>query len=423
MAALNAVPQEAVTIPPDYALHSMTPTRRIATTWYAYGYLREVVLIYPVYAIMMGEHGVSPLELSTLFFVWSASALIFEVPSGVLADRYSRKRLLVISGVLKGAAFIPWWFAPDFSGYLTGFVVWSMGSSLVSGTSESFLYDTLRTAPHAKGEDRGFARIYGRGMVASSFGVATALAGGGYLAEHGYAWPLALSIAAPWFAALIVAIAFVEPPRGDATRHENVFGTLAAGVAEVRRSRVLLYIVAMFATLVTAYGVIDEYLGPFLNEKPAFTLGAVGLVYAASFTTRTIGMEVAHRLPFRSLRAIANLFAIGTLGLGVTALTNDLWLVVTYGWYFAASSAAEVLLQTRLQHEIDGSARATVTSIAKMAQHGAELLFYLYIGTIAQLWSFQTALAAVAVLTFTLAIVFAAMAPARSRWTYPGISG
>ena len=393
----------------------MTSPQRIAGFWYLYGYLREVVLIYPVYAIMMGEHGISPIELSTLFFVWSASALIFEVPSGVLADRYSRKRLLVISGVLKGGAFIAWWFAPDFAGYLAGFVIWSMGSSLLSGTSESFLYDTLRTAPHANSEDRGFARIYGRGMVASSFGVATALAGGGYFAEYGYAWPLALSIAAPWIAALLVAIVFVEPPRGDAKRHQDFFGTLAGGVAEVRRNRVVLYIVAMFASLVTGYGVIDEYLGPFLNEKPAFTLGTVGLVYAASFTARTLGMELAHRLPFRSLRAIAILFAIGTLGLGVSALTNDLWLVVTYGWYFAASSAAEVLLQTRLQSEIQGSARATVTSIAKMAQHGAELLFYLYIGTIAQLWSFQTAMAAVAVLTFALAIAFAAMAPARSR--------
>ena len=165
----------------------MTPTRRIAATWYAYGYARELVLIFPVYAIMMGEHGVSPIELSILFFVWSASALIFEVPSGVLADRYSRKRILVGATLIRGSVFIIWWAAPEFPGYLIGFVLWSLGSSFVSGTSESFLFDTLRAHASTAADDRAFARVYGRGMVANSLGVATALLGGGYLAESGYA--------------------------------------------------------------------------------------------------------------------------------------------------------------------------------------------------------------------------------------------
>ena len=89
-----------------------------------------------------------------LFVVWSGSALIFEVPSGVLADRYSRKRLLVASGLIKGSVFIVWWFAPNFWGYLVGFIVWGFGSSLVSGTSESFLFDTLDAARAAPTHSR-----------------------------------------------------------------------------------------------------------------------------------------------------------------------------------------------------------------------------------------------------------------------------
>ena len=393
----------------------MTPLQRIAARWYVYGYLREVVLIFPVYAIMMGEHGVSPIQLSILFIVWSVSALVFEVPSGVLADRYSRKRLLVIAGSVKGCAFIIWWLSPDFAGYLIGFIVWGFGSSLSSGTSESFLYDTL----YAQREQAAFARIYGRGSAANSLGIATALAGGGYLAEYGYTLPLLLSTAAPWSSALVAAIAFVEPPRSGSvsyeTTHANYWKTLAAGLNEVRKSRIVQRIVVMSATLVTAYGVTEEYIGPFLREAPKLSFGTVGVVYAAAFATRTLGMEIAHRLPFRSLRAIAWLFALGTLGLAATVVANGTWLIVTLGGYFAMSSAAQVLMQTRLQHEIDGAARATATSIAKMAENTGGLLFIVYIGGIAQLWSFQIALAAVAALTFALAIAFAAIAPARDR--------
>jgi len=369
------------------------------------------VPIYSVYAIMMGERGIAPMQLSVLFIVWSASALIFEVPSGVLADRHSRKRLLVLSGVFKGAAFIVWWLSPDFIGYLCGFVVWGLGSSLTSGTSESFLYDTLK----ARREEFAFARIYGRGMVASSLGIAAALAGGGYLAERGFTLPLLLSIAAPWAAALVVALGFVEPPRSGAAQHESFRRTLVAGIDEARRSGVVLRIIAISATLVTAYGVVDEYIGPFLDETPQLSLGAIGTLYAAAYATRTLGMELAHRLPVRSLRAISLLFALGTLGLAATAYATGAWLVLTIGGYFTVSSAAQVLLQTGLQDEIEGSARATVTSIVKMAEYAGGLLFYVYIGGIAQLWTFQSALVAVAALTFALAIAFAAMAPARNH--------
>ena len=171
----------------------------------------------------------------------------------------------------------------------------------------------------------------------------------------------------------------------------------------------------MFAALITGYGVIDEYIGPFLNERPGFALRTVGVVYAAALVMRTLAMEAAHRLPLGSLRAIALLSALGALGLAATVTVDNLWLVATLGAYFAASAAAEVLLQTRLQNAIEGSARATVTSIAKMAQHAVELLLYLYIGTIAQFWSFQVAFAAVAVLTLVLALAFAVRAPSQAR--------
>jgi MFS family permease len=390
----------------------MTSTRHIAARWYAFGYLREVVLMYPVYAIMMGANGIAPFELSVLFIVWSGSALIFEVPSGVLADRYSRKRLLVASGLIKGSVFVVWWFAPSFWGYLTGFIVWGFGSSLVSGTSEAFLFDTLRQ----RGNTDAFARIYGRGLMANSLGVATALGCGGYAAQTGYALPLIQSAAMPMLASLLVALTFVEPPRsGLPQSHPRLADTLTAGLQEVRGNAAMRWTVAMFAGLVTVYGVLDEYVGPFLTETHAFSLGAIGVIYASLYAMRTIGMEAAHRLPARSMRAIAIVLALSTLGLAASTLVSGYAIAVAIGVYFALTAASEVLLQTQLQHQIEGTARATVTSLAKMAQHACEPMYLLYIGGIAQAWSFSVAFAAVAALTFALAVAFATTAPAQAR--------
>ena len=77
--------------------------------------LGELVLIYPVAAIMMGEHDVEPFDLSLLFALWSLAVVAAEVPTGVLADRVSRRRLLIVSRLVKGCCFLTWRSRPDTS--------------------------------------------------------------------------------------------------------------------------------------------------------------------------------------------------------------------------------------------------------------------------------------------------------------------
>jgi hypothetical protein len=67
-------------------------------------------------------------------------------------------------------------------------------------------------------------------------------------------------------------------------------------------------------------------------------------------------------------------------------------------------------LQTRLPQQIQGASRATVTSFVKMSEYGASLGLYLFIGAIAEFWSFAVALGATAALTVAIAVAFAATA-------------
>ena len=47
--------------------------RRLAATLYAYAVLRDLVLLYPVYALLFADNGLSVWQISTLFAIWSAS--------------------------------------------------------------------------------------------------------------------------------------------------------------------------------------------------------------------------------------------------------------------------------------------------------------------------------------------------------------
>ncbi len=381
--------------------------RRFEAIWCAQILLRDFVLIYPVYAIYMQDNGITAAELGVLFTVWAGSALLFEVPSGVLADRYPRKTVLVVSGLIAALAFAVWIVLPTFWGFAAGFVVWALGSSLVSGTSEAYLHDWLQ----AHGHGAFFERLYGRGEAAESIGAASALLLGGWLAEGGFALPLALSIAGPLLSALLVAFALPQVAAGKADDDDpGYLDTLRAGLRESVRSRALRIILAIFALLVVIPHALEEFLGVLLHEA-SFSLTSVGIAYGSIWIARSVGMALAYRLTGWSLRGVIAGFALGGLAVLMSGLVGALGTAVLLGAAFFVSGAMEVLLQANLQRNIDGEARATVTSIMSMACEMGGLALYIFIGYVAGLTDWSAAFAATAALSLAASAILFILAP------------
>jgi MFS family permease len=72
--------------------------------FYTYLFLDDLVLLYPVYTLLFSDSGLSVWQISSLFVIWSVSSILFEVPSGAIADSTSRRRLLVIGPLLSHLA-------------------------------------------------------------------------------------------------------------------------------------------------------------------------------------------------------------------------------------------------------------------------------------------------------------------------------
>jgi predicted MFS family arabinose efflux permease len=53
--------------------------------------------------------------------------VLAEVPSGALADRFSRRAALVAAGLLQALAYVLWTALPGVPAFAAGFVVWAPG--------------------------------------------------------------------------------------------------------------------------------------------------------------------------------------------------------------------------------------------------------------------------------------------------------
>ena len=125
---------------------------------YAFKFFDSFILIFPLYAVMFVDAGLSPVEISIALLAWSATAFFMDIPAGVVADRAPRRYVLAIAQTGRAAGFVLWLIYPHFWGFLAGLVLWGFKSAFTSGTFEALIYDELA----AEGRGQTYARVIGR---------------------------------------------------------------------------------------------------------------------------------------------------------------------------------------------------------------------------------------------------------------------
>src|SRR5204863_3481205 len=69
--------------------------------------------------------------------------LLFEVPTGIVADAYSRRLSIIIGFFLMGIGFLVEGFFPVFGMILLTQVLWGIGYTFTSGATQAWLSDEI----------------------------------------------------------------------------------------------------------------------------------------------------------------------------------------------------------------------------------------------------------------------------------------
>ncbi|WP_084220010.1 MFS transporter [Spirillospora albida] len=330
---------------------------------YACAFLEDFILLYPVYSVLFADSGLSPAAISSLFVIWSVTGFVLEVPSGLWADVFSRRRLLVAAPLLSGAGFALWSFAPSYPAFAAGFVLWGAGSALRSGALQALVYEGLREA----GAEGAYARVMGRAeavglaaVVAASAVASPVLAVGGYGA-----------LGAACVLCAVVAAGFPEtrsPGRAGDEAHSPV-AVLRGGWGQVRSAAGVRGAVALVAVMGMVS--LDEYV-----PLQVAGTGVAPAVVPLLVLVVTVGDAVGGALAGRGERWLAPLLGAGAVLLAVGSAgarpVGLLGVAVAFGVFRWAMVAADA----RLQERVGDGARATVTSLAGVGQEVVAVSVY-----------------------------------------------
>ena len=351
-------------------------------------FVSELIPLYPIYALLFADAGLSGGQISVLFGIWSTVGFVLEVPSGALADRVPRRYLLVAAELVRAGGFASWVLQPSFAGFALGFVLWGASGAASSGTWEALLYDELTRY----GTSDRYARILGRaeslsaaGALAGSALATPALVLGGYAAA-GWA-SVVVCLVAAWLASRLPAgvppavasrpAADAPPdaggPPGDHGRGDHEPGshdsgylaTLRAGVREAVRNRVVgrAVLVAVVLSGVTA---VEEYFA-LLADDFALSPAVLPLLLLAPAVGYAAGAEVGGHLGALPSRWTALAVACGVVVFAAGALVGHPLGFLALAVGFGLLGCGIVVSAARLQDALTGP-RATVTSVANVGE-------------------------------------------------------
>lgn len=334
----------------------MQPLRALTNKFYVYAFFDEFVLIYPLYTLLIADRGISPAHITILLVVWSAVAFLLEVPSGAIADKFSRKYVLLWAIFLRAVCFGLWLVMPSFWGFLAGFALWGVSSALTSGTEEALLYDELARIKQTS----AYAKIVGRTESLKLVGVIAAGFAASALAGFGYSFMLVCSVAACVVAALPIAL-LPKSKAIETTGETGYVAYLKEGVRDAFAKPVVLLAV-LFLSVVTGLTASDEYHSLLLREK-GFGNSGVAFWTAAISALGIVGSLFAHKLERRKLPLELLLVAWAGLLLAA-ALLGGIATPLLLGLFMMVYYCIKVLFTTYLQHAVSDKTRATTTSVS-----------------------------------------------------------
>ena len=105
--------------------------------------LRWFMLMMPIVVLFFQDNGLSMSDVMLLQALFAISVVIFEVPSGYLADMIGRRQSIFWGCILGTAGFSIYSFSFGFYGFLLAEIVLGIGSSLISGADSALIYESL----------------------------------------------------------------------------------------------------------------------------------------------------------------------------------------------------------------------------------------------------------------------------------------
>lgn len=315
---------------------------------------------------ILAARGFSLVEIGIVETVFHITSLLFEIPSGVLADVLGRKKMLVLSTIMRMLGCLVMIASNNLLLVCLSIACFATSYNFSSGSGDALAYDSLKLV-NRQGE---YTKYESNQLVIYRLceGISTLCAGLALMLGYRLAYGVSFVSGIIQF---VVLASLIEVDGNEVRKHQKVFGSIKSELMKCfMESLVFLKsarkaICLMFCN--SLVGAIDILLLFFLQAKlpeagmPSMLLGVALFVMQLGGIAGARIILLCKRVNYRTIFIIATILVV----LGVVLEHSGIALVMTIAGFITALSddALQVRTNTKLQDMFPSEQRATLISI------------------------------------------------------------
>lgn len=349
--------------------------------------LGGVSFIAPVFTLFYLHRGLVYSDIFVLLSIIVVSMFLFEVPTGIFADKYGSKASLItgqILSILIGILFI---FAWDrwmfyFISALTGLAV-----TFFSGCDEAFIYDSLKELRKEKQMSKIWGKISSATFLPSIIGVVA----GSFLAKDLLEWQfvLLLLLGLIFSVSKLVILFFLKNPKSHYTKlkRKNPFHHVKKGWNILKKNKSLLILFMNETLVLIPIHVFNKFDQPFFLDN-GILVATIGLIYAVNAIISFFVLQniewFEKKLSRKKIVIVSGIAVL--LGYICAAFINS-WIaaIVIYIVVKNGISLRMPVLSHIKNEYIPSGSRATTLSMLSMIDSAFDVLIFTMLGFVSNL--------------------------------------
>jgi MFS family permease len=357
--------------------------------------------IWGINTLFLLDAGLSNTQAFAANAFFTAGMVIFEVPTGVVADTRGRRMSYLLGTITLAIAtvlyLVLWRMSAPFWAWAVTSAMLGLGFTFFSGAVEAWLVDALTSNGYLE-EGGRLEMVFARGEIVEGIAMLGGSVAGGLVAQASNLGAPYLLRAACLVLSFITAFALMHdtgfaPSRGKQPIQE-VKHVLQASVRHGLGRRPVRWVMltAPFTSGVSifAFYAMQPYLLELWGDEQAYAIaGLAAAIVAGAQIVGGLLVPYLTRLFRRRTTALLSGTAVSTAILAVIGLAPPFWMVTAllslWGLMFAAVTPVR---QSYLNALIESKQRATVLSFDSLLGSSGAVVIQPVLGKAADVWSY-----------------------------------
>ncbi|MBD3247471.1 MFS transporter [Candidatus Pacearchaeota archaeon] len=364
--------------------------------------LISLAFFYPIFNLFYLARGLSITQIAFLGVIWVVTNMALEIPSGIIADKWGRKKSLSLFVFLFMSHSLVLVFAHNYILFLVASAFHAAAFAFYSGTNVAFFYDTLVGLRREK----EYVKLWGKINFVIMIPSLTAMFLGGFLFSINEILPYAFT-AFFLFMGLLLSFTFQEPKVHKSAHIYSVLDHFKESFKTIISKEKFIIIVLTGAVLGFSIDYIYSY-GQIYLKDIGLAASMFGILYAVISLITSFGYIFAEKVKntFEFRKIILSFLIITGLCLFLLSRLNTLYAIGILIIPFFIRANYKLLQRGFMHKHISSHNRATVDSMANFSIALIAVIAEPILGKIADIFSIQKSFFIISIIIMIYTLYF-----------------